>query len=162
MNTFERALDWLARFQPAVADAVAARRDKLQDFLFFKGFSYGCTQVWDGQARWALTGEAGGFLDPFYSPGADFIAMANTFIVELVRAERAGEPLRAPSLYFNELFLSFYDSTLTLYQDQYALFGEPRVMPVKVLWDYTYYWGVLCQIFFQGRRRGSLLEGMAA
>ena len=24
-------------------------------------------------------------------------------------------------------------------------------MPVKVLWDYTYYWGVLCQLFFQNR-----------
>jgi hypothetical protein len=25
------------------------------------------------------------------------------------------------------------------------------VMPVKVIWDYTYYWGVLCQLFFQRR-----------
>ena len=24
-------------------------------------------------------------------------------------------------------------------------------MPVKVIWDYTYYWGVLCQLFFQRR-----------
>jgi hypothetical protein len=38
---------------------------------------------------------------------------------------------------------------LTIYTDQYGIFGNPRVLPVKVLWDYTYYWGVLCQIFFQ-------------
>ncbi len=24
-------------------------------------------------------------------------------------------------------------------------------MPVKVIWDYTYYWGVMCQLFFQNR-----------
>ncbi len=31
------------------------------------------------------------------------------------------------------------------------MFGDPEVMPVKVFWDYTYYWGVLCQLFFQQR-----------
>jgi hypothetical protein len=25
------------------------------------------------------------------------------------------------------------------------------VLPVKVIWDYAYYWGILAQIFFQGR-----------
>ena len=25
------------------------------------------------------------------------------------------------------------------------------MLPVKVIWDYTYYWGVLAQFFFQGR-----------
>jgi hypothetical protein len=24
-------------------------------------------------------------------------------------------------------------------------------MPAKVIWDYTYYWGILCQFFFQRR-----------
>ena len=28
------------------------------------------------------------------------------------------------------------------------LFGDPEVLPVKVIWDYTYYWGVLAQFFF--------------
>ena len=40
---------------------------------------------------------------------------------------------------------------LTLYRDQYPMFGNPEVFPVKVIWDYTYYWGVLCQLFFQRR-----------
>ena len=31
------------------------------------------------------------------------------------------------------------------------MFGDPEVLPVKVIWDYTYYWGVLCQLFFQRR-----------
>jgi hypothetical protein len=46
---------------------------------------------------------------------------------------------------------SFYDSTLALYRGQYGLFGDPEVLPVKIIWDYTYYWSVLAQLFFQGR-----------
>ncbi len=48
-----------------------------------------------------------------------------------------------------QFFKTFYESMLTIYTDQYGIFGNPRVLPVKVLWDYTYYWGVLCQIFYQ-------------
>ena len=154
MDTFERAMDWIATHQPSVHDAIARMLgddpDALMDFPYFKDFSNGCKQTFSAE-RWALTGEAGWFLDPFYSPGADFIAIGNTFTTDLIRAERAGQPIRSQSLFFGELFRSFYESTLTLYQDQYALFGNERVMPVKVLWDYTYYWGVLCQLFFQER-----------
>ena len=158
MNTFEKAMAWIATHQPAVHGAIArmlaAKPDALMDFAYFKDFSYGCKQVFSHE-RWALTGDAGLFLDPFYSPGSDFIAIANTFITDLIRIDRAGDraasALRISALFHGELFRSFYESTLTLYQDQYALFGNARVMPVKVLWDYTYYWGVLCQLVFQKR-----------
>ena len=31
------------------------------------------------------------------------------------------------------------------------MFGHAELMPLKVTWDYAYYWGVLCQFFFQNR-----------
>ena len=31
------------------------------------------------------------------------------------------------------------------------MFGNPAVFPIKIIWDYTYYWGILCQMFFQQR-----------
>ena len=40
--------------------------------------------------RWALTGEAGLFLDPFYSPGSDFIGISNTYITDLIARDRQG------------------------------------------------------------------------
>ncbi|MEO8936771.1 MAG: NAD(P)/FAD-dependent oxidoreductase [Burkholderiaceae bacterium] len=154
MDTFDKAMAWISCHQPAVHIALTkvfdAKPDVLMDFAYFKDFSYGCRQTFSDE-RWALTGEAGWFLDPFYSPGSDFIAIGNTFITELIRSERSGASIRTQSLFYGELFRSFYESTLTLYQDQYHLFGNARVMPVKVLWDYTYYWGVLCQLFFQKR-----------
>jgi flavin-dependent dehydrogenase len=150
INSFERAMEWLHEFQPRLAEDVEQKRDLLQDFVFLKHFSYGCTKVFSG-ARWALTGEAGVFLDPFYSPGSDFIAIANTYITELISRDRAGQPVASYARIYEQFFMSFYDSTMSLYRDQYRIFGDPEVLPVKVIWDYTYYWGVLCQLFFQGR-----------
>lgn len=150
MNTFERAQAWLAEHQPALAREVASRRHTLLDFAFFRDYSYRCTRMFSAD-RWALTGEAGAFLDPFYSPGSDFIAIANTYITALVGLDRAGKPLAPHARLYERLFFSFYDSTLALYRDQYPLLGNAQVMPVKVIWDYAYYWGVLCQLVFQRR-----------
>ena len=55
--------------------------------------------------------------------------------------------------------MSFYENTLTLYRDQYPMFGDAEVMPIKVIWDYTYYWGVLCQLVFQNRLTDIALLG---
>jgi flavin-dependent dehydrogenase len=150
MDTFEKAMNWFKTYQPLLFDELDGKRHLLQDFAFFKRFSYGCKQVYSAD-RWALTGEAGLFLDPFYSPGSDFIAISNTYITELVGMDRRGERLGARVQVFDQLLHSFYESTLALYQDQYPIFGDPEVLPVKVIWDYTYYWGVLAQFVFHNR-----------
>ncbi len=150
MRTFELALDWLKTRQPALARAIEAQRDKLLDFHFLRGYSHSSRQLFSGD-RWALTGDAGAFLDPFYSPGSDFIAIANTYIVALIGKDRAGRNVAPYAHLYEKLFFSFYDNTLALFRDQYPLFGNARVLPVKMIWDYAYYWAVLCQLMFQQR-----------
>ncbi len=150
INSFDKAMTWFKTYQPRLFDELDGKRHLLMDFAFLKKFSYGCKQVFSGD-RWALTGEAGLFLDPFYSPGSDFIGISNTYITELIARDRAGQPLEAHAQIYDQIYHSFYESTLTLYTDQYGLFGDPEVLPVKVLWDYAYYWGVLSQLFFQNR-----------
>ena len=165
MDTFDKAMRWLQTWQPRLYDELDGQRHRLQDFAYLRNFSYGCSRVFSAR-RWALTGEAGLFLDPFYSPGSDFIAIGNTYITELIALDRTGRPLGAHAQLYDQIFHSFYDSTLALYTDQYALLGDPEVLPVKVIWDYTYYWGVLSQFFFQNRladlaAMGSLREELA-
>lgn len=167
MNTFDKAMRWFEKHQPQLHAHLDARRDKLQDFLFFKNFSYGATRMWDGQARWALTGEAGVFLDPFYSPGSDFIAIANGFVTELVAQDLDGGPTGMLADIYQSVFFSLYRNMLPIYTGQYRIFGNSRVMPVKVLWDYTYYWGVMCPLYFQNKltdvaTMGRLLQPLAA
>ena len=149
-NSFDRALAWLHTHQPRLATLVEREREQLQDFVALRHFSYGCKHVFSAR-RWALTGEAGLFLDPFYSPGTDFIAISNTYITELVARERAGESIEMHAHIFEQIYFSFYESTLALYRDQYPMFGDAEAMPAKVIWDYAYYWGILCQFFFQHR-----------
>lgn len=152
MNTHDKAMAWLREHQPRVAQSLERQQDGtprhgLQDFLFLRHFSYGCKQVFSGQ-RWALTGEAGLFLDPFYSPGSDFIAIANGYICDLVEKDRAGKAFAPYAEIYQQLYFGFYENTLTLYQDQYPIFGDAQVMPLKVIWDYTYYWGLLAPLYF--------------
>lgn len=154
MNSHEKAMAWLREHQPRVARDLDKPEHVLQDFLFLRHFSHGCKQVYSGQ-RWALTGEAGVFLDPFYSPGSDFIAISNTYICELIDRDRAGEPVPMYAEIYQQLYFSFYENTLTLYQDQYPVFGHPEVMPLKVVWDYAYYWALLAPLFF-GKRQADL------
>ena len=158
MNTHAKAMQWLRDHQPGVARALDATAAPLQDFAFFRHFSYGCRQVFSGD-RWALTGEAGVFLDPFYSPGSDFIAMSNTYICDLIAKDRAGRAFAPYADIYQQLYLSFYENTLTLYQDQYPLFGDAQVMPVKVIWDYTFYWALLAPLFFAGYQCDVALMG---
>jgi flavin-dependent dehydrogenase len=150
INSFSRAVEWLREFQPRLAEDIESKRHLLQDFMFLRHFSYSCKKVFSG-GRWAMTGESGVFLDPFYSPGGDFIAIANTYITELIALDRAGQPVASYARIYEQFFMSFYESTMSLYRDQYRMFGDPEVLPVKVIWDYAYYWGVLCQLFFQRR-----------
>jgi flavin-dependent dehydrogenase len=150
MNTHDKAMAWLREHQPQVAASLDKPEHKLQDFLFLRHFSYGCKQVFSAD-RWALTGEAGLFLDPFYSPGSDFIAISNTYICDLIARDRAGASFAPYAKIYEQLYFSFYENTLSLFQDQYPLFGDAQVMPVKVIWDYTFYWALLAPLFF-GRR----------
>ncbi|HKX44420.1 MAG TPA: FAD-dependent monooxygenase, partial [Burkholderiaceae bacterium] len=150
LNSFDKAMAWLRVHQPRLHRDLEGKRDQLQDFAFFKHFSYGCKRVFNGSDRWALTGEAGLFLDPFYSPGGDFISISNTFVTELIAQDQPGPGPRLAGLYERIYFL-LYESWLPLYLNQYPLFGDPEVMPLKVLWDYTFYWGAMCPLFFQKR-----------
>jgi flavin-dependent dehydrogenase len=150
MRDFDLALKWLHARQPAMGRAIAAERDSLLDFRFLRDYSHSSKQLFSAD-RWALTGEAGTFLDPFYSPGSDFIAIANTYIVALIGHDRAGRNIAPYAHFYEKLFLSFYENTLALFRDQYPLFGNAEVLPAKVIWDYAYYWGVLCQLVFQQR-----------
>lgn len=145
-NRHERAMQWLADNEPTLLPHV----DGLEpmDFRFLKNYSHDCKQVF-GAEQWALSGEAGVFLDPFYSPGTDFIAISNTYITDLVARQSRGESIGQRRAIYQHLFLSFYNSSLELYQGQYPGFGDRNLMILKLIWDYTYYWGVLAFLFYR-------------
>ena len=140
------AMAWLAQHQARLANAIGDAR--FLDFVGLTDYSYDCKQVFSDQG-WAIAGEAGFFADPFYSPGSDFIAFANSFICSLIIAERSGQDIRVQALVYEKLLRSIYQNTLSLYTGQYGGFGDRVMMGLKLLWDYSYYWGVLSLLYFR-------------
>jgi flavin-dependent dehydrogenase len=150
MNSFDRACEWLRRHEPQCARVIEQSRDKLMDFLAVKHYAYGCSRVFS-KDRWGITGIAGVFTDPFYSPGSDFIGMGNTFLTDLILRDLDGEEIAGRAADYNRIYLNTFESFLTVYDSQYPIMGNPRVMPVKVVWDFVVYWGFLALQFFAGR-----------
>ncbi|WP_414829122.1 NAD(P)/FAD-dependent oxidoreductase [Alteromonas sp. H39] len=145
IKNYDDALVWLEKEHPNCAKSL--RGATLLDFHLMEDYSYGCKQMFSDEG-WALTGEAGAFSDPFYSPGSDFIALNNTFITHLITRDFSGHDIRFDSALFHKFYDSFFENTLSLYKDQYGGFGDRQMMSVKLVWDYTYYWGVFALLFF--------------
>jgi flavin-dependent dehydrogenase len=141
INGFDALLSWLAVHEPELARAVQARRDKLQDFHMLKHYAHGCKQVFSPD-RWAITGEAGVFTDPLYSPGGDFISIANTFITNMVVADLDGEPVEELVTRSNLFYLTLFQSVLPVWENQYGLMGHPQVWSAKSVWDPFLYFAV--------------------
>jgi flavin-dependent dehydrogenase len=152
LNRFDRALDWLREFEPQCAEVVASNAPDLEDFLALREFAYGCSRVYSPD-RWALIGEAGLFTDPFYSPGSDFIAIGNDYVVDLIRRERSGEDVSARVEQYNTTYLRLYDAFLRLYEGQYPIMGNAQVMTAKVAWDNACYWAITALLYFQRKYR---------
>jgi hypothetical protein len=119
------------------------------DFRKLKNLSLDSERTWSSD-QWALTGVSGVFSDPFYSPGTDFIAISNTFITDLITRDCSPSETSIRTVIYEKLYQSFYSSTMTIYQDQYAGFGDTRLVCIKQTWDYAYYWSILAWMFFRG------------
>lgn len=167
LRTLAATRAWLERHEPRLAEALADR--EVLDFGFLRHFSHDCERLFSDEG-WALTGEAGVFLDPLYSPGTDFIAIANGFITDLVTRERAGEDIGVRSRALETVYRSLYENTLSIYQGLYGGFGSARFMVLKTTWDYCYYWSLLAPLFTHGSMarladdaalRNQLLTGVA-
>ena len=150
LNSFEKSIAWLEKFEPECAASLAPHLDKMQDFLAIKKMSRGSRQVFSAD-RWGLVGEAAAFLDPFYSPGSDFIAIGNKMVGKLIEDDLAGESIThlAPAL--QSIFLTLFQNNLLTYRDQYPLFGNPRIMALKFVWDYAVYWGFPALLHFNDK-----------
>jgi flavin-dependent dehydrogenase len=152
MNRLDRALEWLREHEPQCAQMIEPYRDRVQDFRVLRNYSYGCEQVFSAD-RWCLTGESGVFLDPFYSPGMDLIAIGNGMITDLLVRALDGKDVAQRAVFHNQIFLLLFNGWLKVYEHQYGIMGSARVMLTKVVWDTAVYWGIHGLLFFHDKWR---------
>lgn len=150
INRFERALAWLQEREPQLAEIVAAL-ERL-DFKVLKAQAYFSKRALSVD-RWALCGESGFFVDALYSPGGDFIAVANTLATQMIAADGAGDRMRVAILakFGEQLLNGMFQHYLGLYRGCYPLMGKPGVMLQKVAWDIAVYFAYNVLLFCNGR-----------
>lgn len=147
MNSFDKALSWLDRYEPQCAALIRKYSECLQDFLCYQDYAYSCKQVYSGD-RWCITGEAGVFVDPFYSPGSDLIAYSNDFVTELIVKDLRGEDVSELAKSYDRVYLKLSEVIFMIYEGLYPKFGNGFVMTQKILWDSVVYLGVTCLLYF--------------
>ncbi len=100
----------------------------------------------------ALVGDAAAFLDPFYSPGMDWITFTGMAAVDLVLAERKGEAIDALIAKHNRDFTVSYSRWFeAVYKDKYEYMGDYELMRLAFLLDLgLYYLGIAAQPYRRG------------
>ncbi|MBT4136452.1 MAG: hypothetical protein HOE48_00995 [Candidatus Latescibacteria bacterium] len=133
--TPEKLTDWICERFPLFERDL--RKRKVIDHSSFKSFSYGCKQTIN-KGRWALSGEAGRFADPLYSPGSDFIAFHNTLIVDAIQSESVAE-LESKCNFYELMVRSIYESLLPTYAISYDALGDQEAFSIKYTWELAVY-----------------------
>jgi len=110
---------------------------------------YSTTYSGDG---FVLVGDAGAFIDPFYSPGMDWISFSAIAAAELIAAQRRGEAMAPLVERHNRTFVTSYSRWFqAVYKDKYEYMGDYELMRLGFLLDLgLYYMGVASQPFKRG------------
>jgi 2-polyprenyl-6-methoxyphenol hydroxylase-like FAD-dependent oxidoreductase len=132
-----KMLDWVAKDWPIFAEDFAKR--KILDEGRYVDYSYDAQQTISAE-RWAMSGEAGRFSDPLYSPGSDLIAIYNTLIVDAVETTDQVE-LEAKSTFYEQIMRVMYDSYIPSYSISYNCLGDPETLTLKYTWELAVYFG---------------------
>jgi flavin-dependent dehydrogenase len=135
---------------PVASEMLADARLIEGDVHWRKDLAYYSTKfAGDG---FVLVGDAAAFMDPFYSPGMDWISFTATGAAELISAQRRGETLAARIEHYNDAFSASYQRWFqAVYQDKYEYMGEFDLMRLAFLLDLgLYYLGIVSQPFKMG------------
>ncbi len=153
ISSFDAFLEWMKRHEPQLAAAVEPRRSDVLDFLRIQDFSYGSTHAYSAKDRYALVGEAFGFIDALYSPGSDFIGYTNTWAAEIIESELDGQDVTQKADFYNDFLMKIFNATIHVYKDNYQLFDNAQVMTAKVVFDSLNYFTTLGSPFVHNRMR---------
>ncbi|MCW5906454.1 MAG: NAD(P)/FAD-dependent oxidoreductase [Chitinophagales bacterium] len=147
IDTYEKSMEWLKVNEPLCYKMLEPETPNKMDFKILKHFAHDSGRAYDGTDRWGVTGEAGAFLDPFYSPGTDFISLSNTFLSDLILRELNGEDVQFRAEIYERTYLTLVERWIPIYRNKYNLMGNAQIMVMKIFWDWALYWSVPALLF---------------
>lgn len=121
-----------------------------EDVLWRRNLPYYST-TFSGDG-FVLVGDAAAFMDPFYSPGMDWISFTAASAAQLISQQRNGKPMGELIAKHNRDFnLSYHRWFNALYKDKYEYIGEYDLLTLAFRLDLgLYYWGVVEPPFREG------------
>lgn len=135
ISTPQKLIEWVCKKFPLFERDLPHR--KILDHSAIKDFSYDCART-ISPSRWALSGEAGRFTDPLYSPGGDLISLYNTMITDSILTESAGE-LELKTRLYEQLMEAVYEAYVPTYAVSYDALGDQEAFTLKYTWELTVY-----------------------
>ena len=145
----QRLKDFLCE-HPVGREIMSEAQWREGDVLWRKNLPYFSTTIaGDG---FVLVGDAAGFIDPFYSPGMDWVSFTSWSATRLILAQQRGEALAPLLAKHNMDFCRSYERWFqALYQDKYEYMGDYDLMQLAFRLDLgLYYLGVVAQPFKRG------------
>jgi len=135
VSSTRKLTDWVCDTFPLFARDLPRRT--VIDYMCYKEYAYGCSQTISA-SRWAMSGMAGRFTDPLYSPGSDFIAVHNTLIVDAILTRDPGLLARKCRA-FEMLAQALYGSLLPTFSTSYDTLGDQEAFTLKYTWELSVY-----------------------
>lgn len=132
----EKMIEWMCEEFPLFEHDL--RQRKVVDWGGFKDFAHACKSTID-PARWAITGVAGRFSDPLYSPGSDLIALHNTMITAAVYGP--AKELESRCALAERQMQAIFEAYVPSYADSYGCLGDPECFSLKYTWELAVYFG---------------------
>ncbi len=122
------------------------------DVRWRANLAYSCDRIaGDG---FVIVGDAAGFIDPFYSPGMDWLSYTATRAAELVLRTLDGEAVEPLVRAHNDDFAHSYGRWFdAVYRDKYSWMGDFELMQIGFRLDLgLYYMGVVSQPLRDGAK----------
>ncbi len=145
-NIGDRLKSFLNR-HPVARELLEHAEYDAEDLKWRKNLAYySTTFAGDG---FTLVGDAAAFMDPFYSPGMDWISFTASRAADTITRQRGGEALENVLQAHNrDLAVSHSRWFDALYRDKYSYLGEYDLLGLAFRLDLSlYYWGVVEPVF---------------
>ena len=147
----QRLKDFLLQ-HPVGHEIMADAQWRESDVHWRKNLPY-CSTTFAGDG-FAIVGDAGAFIDPFYSPGMDWVSFTSWSSAQLILAQQRGEDMAPLVARHNKVFsLSYTRWFAAIYKDKYEYIGDFDLMRIAFQMDLgLYYLGVASQPFKLGTK----------
>jgi hypothetical protein len=146
VRTIENSMSFIKEHEPQLFEQLT--NCEVLDFGCFNNYSYSVGRCYSDD-RWAIVGEAAAFPDPLYSPGTDFIGLANSFAEELIRTDYAREDLSVRARELTVQYRTLVMGTVDIFRNAAPVYGHARAMRTKIYYDNFTYWSFPCQYYQQ-------------